>query len=112
MRRCMSLFVLFVGAVAALYGQNAGLSGFIVDSTKAVVPRAAVEIRGTDTGLKFTTVSNETGLYSFSSLKPGVYDITVQAKGFQTEVRRRLKLDVLELANLDFVLKVGEGTKP
>ena len=108
MRDCMKLFALFVSA-SALYAQNASLSGFVRDATNAVVPKAAVEIRSVNTGLIYKTVSNDSGVYFFGSLKPGTYDVTASAAGFQTAIRSALKLDVLQQAALDFVLKVGEA---
>src|SRR5207302_8770650 len=58
----------WIGMAAALYGQNASLSGFIKDPTSAIVPRAAVEIRSVETGVKFKTLSNDAGVYVFASL--------------------------------------------
>ncbi|MGD0774311.1 MAG: carboxypeptidase-like regulatory domain-containing protein [Candidatus Solibacter sp.] len=97
-----------VSATAALYGQYASLSGFVRDASDAVVAWTAVEIRSVDTGLAYNTFSNESGVYSFGSLKPGTYDITTSAAGFQTEARHGVKLDVAQQADLDFVLRVGE----
>ena len=107
MRQCFRLFALLASALT-VYGQNASLSGFIRDATNAAVPRAAVEIRSVSTGLSYKTLSNDAGVYAFGSLKPGSYEVTVQAAGFQTDVHHGLKLDVLQQANLDFTLRVGE----
>jgi hypothetical protein len=94
---------------AALYGQNASLSGFIKDPSSGAVPRAAVEIRNVETGVKYKAQSNDSGIYSFAALKPGNYDLTIQAPGFQTETRAGIKLDVSQDATIDFTLKVGES---
>src|SRR5579871_1149539 len=108
MRRSIRFLGLSVTAIAAIYGQNASLSGFVKDASSAMVPKAAVEIRRLDTGLSYKTFTNDSGLYSFGSLKPGTYEITAEAAGFQTEVLHSLKLDVAQQATLDFTLRVGQ----
>lgn len=108
MRHLLNVFALCVTG-GALYAQNASLSGFVRDASNAVIPRAEIEIRAANTGLSYKTLSNDAGMYFFGSLKPGTYDVTVQARGFQTEVTHALKLDVLQQANLDFTLNVGQS---
>ena len=96
-------------AAAALYGQNASLSGFVKDPSGAAVPRAAVELRSVETGVKLQTLTNDAGVYSFASVKPGMYEVNVQAPGFQAAASEGLKLEVAHPAALDFVLRVGES---
>ena len=96
-------------AAATLYGQNASLSGFVKDPSGAAVPKAAVELRSVDTGVKVQTLTNDAGVYSFASVKPGVYDVNVQAPGFQAATSSGLKLEVAHPAALDFALRVGES---
>ena len=107
-RTILTLIPLFCATVA-LYGQNASLSGFVKDTSGAAVPKAAVEIRSVDTGVKLRTVTNDLGIYSFASLRPGGYDVTVQAQGFQVSTREGLTLLVAQTGTLDFGLKVGEA---
>ncbi len=106
LRHSVVAFVLLTGT--ALFAQNASLSGFVRDPAKAAVPKAAVEATSVDTAVKITTVTNDAGLYSFASLKPGRYDVAVKAPGFQSENRQAVTLEVAQPATLDFTLKVGE----
>ena len=62
-RRILAVFlgsVWFVGASSAQV-TTATLSGTVQDSTGAVLPRANLVIRNTDTGLTRTVVSDEAG---------------------------------------------------
>ena len=107
MRHSVTILVLLGSACTALYGQNASLSGFVRDPAKAAIPKAAVEAMSVDTAVKLNTITNDSGIYSFASLKPGRYDITVKVPGFQGE-SRRVALEVAQAATLDFALRVGE----
>ena len=55
-----------------LYGS---IVGNVRDTSGAAVPGSTVTAREKQTGLEITTVSNETGSYSFTNALPGVYDV-------------------------------------
>jgi hypothetical protein len=97
---------------AAAYGQ-AGLGsiqGAVTDSSGATIPNANVTIRQTTTNVERSSVSNENGLFTFASLVPGQYTVTVTAQGFKEKKVENLTLNsfqVLTLGNL--ALEVGDG---
>src|SRR5437016_2734900 len=63
-----------------------GINGIVVDSTGAIVPGAAVNVRNQTTGGTWNVVTNDRGAYSFPVLPPGTYTITVTHEGFETAV--------------------------
>ncbi len=85
---------------------TAAVQGYVKDSTGAVITGAAVEISGPALGSK-KTETDSTGFYRFSSLPPGVYTLTVSAKGFRALKRQDVSLDVGRLPNIDVSLEIG-----
>ena len=66
-----TIWFFFATFVLALLGQSAELNGLVKDPSGSAVPKASVEIRNQDTGIRQQTKTNVDGLYSFPSLKPG-----------------------------------------
>jgi Carboxypeptidase regulatory-like domain len=67
-----------------LYGS---LIGNVTDSSGAVVPAATVQVVNTATGFVRETLTNERGIYSFSDLQPGTYEVRVSAPSFATSTQ-------------------------
>lgn len=59
------------------------LTGIVTDPTGAVIPKAAVTLKSSDTGETQTTNTKDDGSYRFSLLKPGSYTVSASATGFQ-----------------------------
>jgi len=92
-----------------VFGQDAQLSGLILDPSEAAMPDAEIILRSDQTGGRRTTHSSAAGVYSLTTLKPGVYRMTVRATGFETMVRENIELQVGENARLDFTLRIGDA---
>jgi hypothetical protein len=92
----------------ALRAQSAYLSGFVKDSSDAVVPGAAVTAVATDTGVSHLTTSNDQGLYVLANLQPGKYELHVDKEGFHSLIIENIVLNVGDRVQKDAVLKVGE----
>jgi Carboxypeptidase regulatory-like domain/TonB dependent receptor len=60
------------------------ITGVVTDASGAVVANAKVEAKNEDTGAVFNQNTTSSGNYSFPSLVPGRYSITVTVPGFQT----------------------------
>lgn len=63
----------------AVYAQNAEVSGAVQDPTGAVIPKASVEFRNQDTGIRRQVKTNGDGVYQIEGIDPGKYDATVDA---------------------------------
>jgi hypothetical protein len=96
-------------AVAAFAQINtADLVGTITDESGGVVRNVEVTLTSQDTGTQRITHTNTIGRYNFEQLPPGLYRLTAQATGFQTEVARDVDLTVGHKGVLDQRLRVGE----
>src|SRR5262249_48386704 len=60
------------------------LTGIVSDPSQAVVSGATVTFRDQQSGSQRDTTTNSDGYYSFSSVPPGTYLLTVSAPGFDT----------------------------
>src|SRR5437660_4118261 len=63
---------------------TSSITGAVVDASGAVVANAKVEAKNEETGVVFSQNTTSSGNYSFASLTPGSYSITVSLTGFQT----------------------------
>jgi hypothetical protein len=66
---------------------GASLNGTITDPSGGSVPNARVTATNEATGLTRTTKTSAEGLYRFTGLPVGAYDLTVDAQGFKTVKR-------------------------
>ncbi|MSV28079.1 MAG: TonB-dependent receptor [Bryobacterales bacterium] len=105
-RRIVLPAVILCGIVSA-QTEKAQLAGTVVDSSQAVVAGAQVTATHTATGARRSTTSSEQGFYSLPFLAPGMYDIQVGKEGFRTLNRSAFKLDVAQVATMNFGLEVG-----
>jgi outer membrane receptor protein involved in Fe transport len=99
----------------ACYGQSqfggASLNGLVTDPSGATITNAKVTATQTATNASRETLSTSDGLYSFASLQPGAYQLTVEATGFKTAKRDGLTLNIGALSTLDISLEVGTPTE-
>jgi hypothetical protein len=97
-------------AVHAQQAAIAVLSGQVVDASGAVVPNAQVTLRHTATNASRTANTSDAGLYVFSDLAPGEYEVTVRSTGF-TDIRTTLRLPVGQKIHLKHTLQVSAQTQ-
>src|SRR2546425_7786858 len=101
----LASFVLFTNAFAQT--TNATLGGTVSDATRALIPGVTVTATNTQTGIVSTAVTNETGAYNFPSLQTGIYKVTAELAGFQTQTYNEVTLGVSQQVRLNFTLQVG-----
>jgi hypothetical protein len=104
------LFVAVAG-IARSQSDFASLTGLVTDAGQGRIRGAKVSTRHTDTEAKFETVTNESGFYGLTSLRPGKYTLTVEAAGFKTEIISGIELGIQEKATVDLTLEVGQLTE-
>jgi len=87
------------------------LLGTVNDGTGAVVPKAKVQIVEQNRGLTRDSLTNDSGLYTFPNLEPGVYRVMVEATGFQRFVRDNAEVQVNSTLRVDVELRPGNVTE-
>src|SRR5262249_42422961 len=102
------LLILLVSLVPACFAQTAQITGIVSDPSGVVVPGAEITVTNIDTGIKKAATSNEQGVYTIPLLNPGNYELAVQKEGFKAISRPGIKLEVAQIARMDFTLQVGE----
>jgi hypothetical protein len=90
-----------------LYGT---LTGEVTDPTGAVVAGAKVTALNTGTNVAKTGVTSERGVFAFSDLQPGVYDLTVEAPAFNAATRKSIRVDSNSTRRIDTQLQVAGVT--
>ena len=88
----------------SIYGT---LTGIVSDPSQAVVAGAAITLRDQQSGSQRDTLTNSDGYYTFSSVPPGAYELTVVAKGFETHKQTGIALGGGDKLNYNVSLKVG-----
>jgi len=77
--------LMLVGVVAAnAQSESATITGRITDGTGAVVPGVQIVLGSADRGTDLHATTNQTGIYVFPFVRPGVYNLTVQKQGFRS----------------------------
>lgn len=109
-RTLLALIAVFAACPLPMEAQSifGAIQGTIRDESGAVIPRALVSSRNVATGVKTSTSSNEAGIYLLGELRPGAYDVEVEAPGFSKAVQRNIAIRVEDRVRLDFALKVGQ----
>ena len=104
--------VLLSLAVAGLgaWGQSnlGGISGRVTDVSGGAVVKANVIIRNLGTNATLRLETNQEGQYLANGLPPVVYEVAVEAPGFQRTVVTGLKVDTARVSTADVVLKPGD----
>src|SRR5687768_5382185 len=111
-RKAMALALLLVGLGANAFGQtgNAQLGGTVSDPSNALIPGVTVTATNVDTNITQTTISNETGSYSFPVLQPGKYRVSADLPGFKQAVFNDVTLPYAGQIRLNFTLQVGTAS--
>jgi Carboxypeptidase regulatory-like domain/TonB dependent receptor/TonB-dependent Receptor Plug Domain len=86
------------------------LSGTITDPSGAGIPQAQITIKNVATGVERDISTNENGFYSAPNLLPGEYQVTISAKGFNTEVKSGFTINVGARQVFDLAMQIGTVT--
>ena len=77
------------------------------DQANAVVPKTAVTVKNTSTGLSRQVNTDDAGYYSITNLPEGVYDLSVSAAGFRPLTQKGVNVLINNVTRVDLSLEVG-----
>src|SRR5436190_1905027 len=103
---CLGVLVCAITAAAQESG-GATLNGTVTDPSGALIAGAKVTARQTATDAARTAQTSSAGLYSFTALPAGNYDVTVEAAGFKQTKFTAVPVSVGAVVTLDAHLEVG-----
>jgi hypothetical protein len=84
------------------------INGRVLDETGQAIPGATISLTRHDTGDLRTFTSESTGEFVFTSIQPGIYDLSVKAQGFKTFEKKGIALSASDhLSAGDLKLQVG-----
>jgi len=98
-------------SVSAQTASTSTVTGTVSDKTGATVPNARVDLEDVDTKAKASVTTGSDGSYTFPSVRPGNYAITVSGKGFRQSVVTGVRVEVGKSALVNVSLEVGGMTE-
>jgi hypothetical protein len=102
------VFALGLMSLPALAQSTTGrMLGSITDQSGASVAGATVVVTDTQRGTSRTLTTDASGDYVAADLIPGTYKIRVEAKGFKSEERPNVAIEVATDVRADFTLQPG-----
>lgn len=101
---CMSL---------ALFAQSdtAVFFGVVKDPAGGALAKAKVKLRNQSTSLARELETDDKGLFYFTLLPPGGYEVSVEAPGFKQYRDGKIQLQVAQVSRLDVAMQLGSVTE-
>jgi hypothetical protein len=110
-------FALLVIAIVALSGvavsqaSSSSLQGTVTDPSGSAIPGATLVLSNVESRTERTVVTGSQGEYRLLALPPGMYSLSVTAKGFSRYVQTGIQLLVNTPATSNVQLKIGSATE-
>lgn len=101
----------YAHSVSAQTIGTGSIQGTVTDTSGAVIANALVTATNPATGFIAQQSTSRTGSYNLVSLPPATYTISIEAKGFETFVRRGIAVDALAQVGLNASIKVGSQSE-
>jgi hypothetical protein len=105
MWRFVGAVLLGVLMVSTAFSQNGSMGGSVSDPAGALIPGVTITATNTATGVTTTTITNDSGAYTFPSLQPGMYRLSAELPGFKTATAN-LELGPIAVRQ-NFQLQIG-----
>jgi hypothetical protein len=107
----------YLGCLLALWaipllGQTHGeVTGHVFDSAGASAPGTKITLTNIATNAVRSTLTTDSGNYTFPSVAPGFYTLKSERPGFKTASIVNFQVQVQQTARHDFTLQVGQVTE-
>ncbi|HXI94067.1 MAG TPA: TonB-dependent receptor [Blastocatellia bacterium] len=100
-------FAVCLSALAQVDVSSATIKGSVTDQNKAVVVGATVTAKSTERGTTRTARTGSDGSYVLPTLQPGVYEVRVEASGFEAAIIPKAEITVGTTSVYDIELQPG-----
>src|SRR5262249_16592433 len=114
-RKPIYLIFMWLALAAPIQGLaqvgSSTLSGFVTDTSGAIIAGATVTAKNIATGAVRSITIGKDGNYTITALPPGLYEVTFEAFGFKKRILSSVMLEVSMHATINVVLERGEATE-
>src|SRR5437879_3252381 len=108
---CLIVAVLIFSYASARAQTTGSITGSAKDRSGSVIPDIAIICRNVDTAAQQNATTNVDGLYAFTALPVGHYEIETFRPGFKPYKRTGLTIDVGTKLQIDITLEMGEQSQ-
>lgn len=107
------LFAVVLLSTSIVWSQGGlgAIRGIVADSSGAGIPGAKVVATHVETNTRTEVVSDATGGYQALQLRPGNYELVIEANGFKRLTRRGILVQVADNLTINLTLEVGGLTE-
>jgi len=91
----------------AAQSPNGTINGRVVDPSNRVITGADILAINDATGVKYSSKTNDDGIYVVPNLPPGPYRLQVSKVGFKTLIKPDIVLNIQDALSINFTLPVG-----
>lgn len=110
--RTSLLVVSLVVLSSAAFAQGLGeFNGTVTDPSGGAIAAAKVTVTEAGTGFTRSTVTSSEGFYAFPSLRPAVYNLSVEASGFRTFTDNGISLGADQKSTVNVKLDIGSTSE-
>ena len=112
LRRCV-VAVIFAGFWSGICSaqQTTAITGQVTDQTGAVIPKIKVIAHNESTNQDVSSISTSTGNFTFSDLRPGIYDVSASAHGFANTSENGIHLELDATVTVVLSMKPGAANE-
>ena len=104
----VGIALLFAALPALAQVFTGTITGTVSDPGSAPISGAIVRLKNTATGEPKQVMSGSDGLYVFSQILPGSYDVSVEMAGFRKALTTGAVLRVNQTLEVNFAMQLGE----
>lgn len=104
---CLMVAALLCPLTSRAQTVTGSVTGQVTDGSGAAIPNATITALNVDTGVKTTTTSNGSGVYTILFLPIGKYKLSIAASGFSMQTYSTFALEISQTVKLDGHLTVG-----
>lgn len=105
---CLLALCLAISIQGLAQSDTAQISGYVKDTTGAVVPGVTVIAKSQTREFERSAISNTEGYYVISNLTPGLYTVSAELAGFKRFQETNKKLDASMATSVNITLEVGQ----
>jgi hypothetical protein len=111
MRRFFLGASLVASCAWAQFTLRSNITGLVTDQSQSVIPNVTVVLTDLDRNQISKTQTNETGLYLFSNINPGRYQVSAEPPGFRKAMSAPMEVTAQQTVRVDLALEVGNVTQ-